>query len=75
LNDGLYNGSKSLIRASNNHQSQWIGWQSGLILEYEINRYLKLSNETYYFEAGDFVKETGDSNNTFYNGLTMWIGF
>ncbi|PIQ16893.1 MAG: hypothetical protein COW66_13990 [Flavobacteriaceae bacterium CG18_big_fil_WC_8_21_14_2_50_34_36] len=75
LNDGLYNGSKSLIRTSNNNQSHWIGWQSGLILEYEINRYLKLSNETYYFVAGDFVKETGDSNNTFYNGLTMWIGF
>ncbi|PKP45717.1 MAG: hypothetical protein CVT95_08315 [Bacteroidetes bacterium HGW-Bacteroidetes-12] len=75
LNDGLYSGSKSLIRASNNNQSRWIGWQSGLKLDYEINRYLKLSSETYYFVAGNFVKETGDSNNTFYNGLTMWIGF
>jgi hypothetical protein len=74
-NDGLYAGSKTLLRASNNGQSRWIGWQSGLKLEYEINRYLKLSNETYYFVAGNFVKETGDSNNTFYNGLTMWIGF
>lgn len=74
-NDGLYAGSKALLRASNNSKNRWIGWQSGLKLEYEINRHMKLSNETYYFVAGDFVKETGDSNNTFYNGLTMWIGF
>ena len=75
LNDGLYSGSKSLLRASSNSQSRWIGWQGGLKLEYEINRHIKLSNETYYFVAGDFVEETGDSNNTFYNGLTLWIGF
>lgn len=75
LNDGLYGGSKALIRISNNNKSRWIGWQAGLKLEYEINRYMKLSNETYYFVAGNFVKETGDYNNTFYNGLSMWIGF
>ena len=75
LNDGLYNGAKFLTRASSNNKSRFIGWQSGLKLEYEINRHLKLSSETYYFVAGDFVKQTGDSKNTFYNGLTMWIGF
>jgi hypothetical protein len=75
LNDGLYGGSKTLLRASNNNQSRWIGWQSGLIVEYEINRYLKLSGHTYYFVSGNFIKETGDSNNIFYNVLTMWIGF
>jgi hypothetical protein len=75
LNDGLYGGSKALLRASNNNQSRWIGWQGGLKLDYEINRYLKLSSETYYFVGGDFVNETGDSNNTFYNALTIWIGF
>lgn len=74
LNDGLYSGSKALLRASNNSKSYFIGWQSGLKLDYEINRYLKLSNETYYFIAGNFVNDTGDSQNTFYNGLTMWIG-
>jgi hypothetical protein len=75
LIDGLYGGSKALLRAPNNNQSRWIGWQSGLIVEYEINRYLKLSGHTYYFVSGSFVKETGDSNNTFYNVVTMWIGF
>ena len=75
LHDGLYGGSKFLLRASGNNQSRFIGWQSGLKLDYEINRYLKLSNETYYFAAGDFVKETGGSNPTFYNGFTVWIGF
>lgn len=75
LNDGLYGGSKSLLRASNNNQSRFIGWQSGLKLDYEINRNIKISNETYYFSAGKFVKETGDSKSTFYNGMTMWIGF
>lgn len=74
LNDGLYAGSKALIRTSNNSKTLWIGWQSGIKLEYEINRYLKLTNETFYFVAGDFVKETGDSNNTFYNGMTLWLG-
>jgi hypothetical protein len=74
-NDGLYGASKALLRASNKNGSRWIGWQSGVIVEYEINRYLKLSGHTYYFVSGNFVKETGDSNNTFYNVLTMWIGF
>jgi hypothetical protein len=75
LNDGLYAGSKALLRASNNNRSRFIGWQSGLKLDYEINRFLKLSSENYYFVAGDFVKETGDAKNTFYSSLTMWIGF
>lgn len=75
LNDGLYSGSKALLRASNNIKAYYIGWQSGLKLEYQMNRYLKLSNETYYFVAGHFVSDTGDSQNTFYNGLTIWIGF
>ncbi len=75
LNDGLYGSSKSLLRASNNSQSRFIGSQSGLKLDYEINRNIKISNETYYFAAGNFVKETGDSKNTFYNGMTLWIGF
>ena len=75
LEDGLYSGSKALLRGNNGSKSRYIGWQIGLKLEYEINRNVKLSNETYYFAAGDFIKETGDSKNTFYNGLTMWIGF
>ena len=75
LNDGLYGGSKALLRASNNSKSRWIGWQSGLKLEYEINRYVKLSNESYFFVAGKFINDTGDAENTFYNGLTMWVGF
>jgi hypothetical protein len=75
LNDGLYNGVKFLTRASNNNTSRFIGWQTGLKLEYEINSNLKLSSETVYFVAEDFVKQTGDSENTFYNAVTMWIGF
>ena len=75
LNDGLYSGSKALLRTSANNKSRWIGWQGGLKLEYEVSRYIKLSNETYYFVAGDFLKQTGESKSTFYNGLTMWIGF
>lgn len=27
------------------------------------------------YVSGDFVKEAGDSNPTFYNGLTIWFGF
>ncbi len=75
LNDGLYNGSKFLTRPSNNNKSRFIGWQSGLKLDYEINRNMKISNETYLFTAGDFIKETGDAENTFYNGMTLWISF
>jgi hypothetical protein len=75
LNDGLYNGAKFLTIAPSNNKSRFIGWQSGLKLDYEINRNLRLSNVTYYFVAGNFVKQTGDTKNTFYNGLTLWIGF
>ena len=62
LNDGLYSGSKALLRPSNDNKSRFIGWQSGLKLDYDLNRYVTLSNETYYFVAGDFVKETGDAD-------------
>ncbi|MCL9806972.1 alginate export family protein [Flavobacterium amniphilum] len=75
LEDGLYNGGKRLILPSNNSNSRFIGFQNGLKLEYEINRNLQLSSETYLFVAGDFVKQSGASKNTFYNGLTIWIGF
>lgn len=75
LNDGLYNGSKFLTRPSNQNKSRFIGWQSGLKLDYELTRNIKISNETYIFVAGNFVKETGDAENTFYNGMTLWIGF
>ncbi len=75
LNDGLYGGSKALLRASNGNKSRFIGWQSGLKLDYELNRFVTFSNETYLFVAGDFIKETGDAENTFYNGFTVWIGF
>lgn len=75
LQDGLYSGSKALLRSADAHLDRYIGWQSGLMLEYEISRNIKISNEMYYFVAGDFIKGTGDSDNTFYNGLTMWIGF
>jgi len=75
LNDGLYAGSKALLRQAGNNNSRWIGWQSGMRLEYLLNRNIKLTNDTYLFVAGDFVKQTGDAKNTFYNGLTMWIGF
>ncbi len=43
----------------------------GLQMDYEINRYLKLSSETYLFPAGDFVKQTGESQTTFYNAITL----
>ncbi len=75
LNDGLYGGSKALLRASNDNKSRFIGWQSGLKLDYELNRNITFSNETYLFMAGDFIKETGDSATTFYNGFTVWVGF
>jgi hypothetical protein len=75
LNDGLYNGGKFLVRPSNNNKNRFIGWQSGLILSYEINRNMKLDNVTYLFTAGDFIKTSGDSKTTFYNGMTLWIGF
>ncbi len=75
LNDGLYNGAKFLIRPSNNNKSRFIGWQSGLIINYQMSRNIKISNATYLFVAGDFIKETGDSKSTFYNGMTLWIGF
>jgi hypothetical protein len=75
LNDGLYNGGKFLVRPSNNNKNRFIGWQSGLILAYEINRNMKLDNVTYLFTAGDFINTSGDSKSTFYNGMTLWIGF
>lgn len=75
LNDGLYNGAKFLTIGSSNNKSRFIGWQSGLIVSYAINRNITLSNVTYYFVGGDFVKQTGDTKNTFFNGLTLWIGF
>lgn len=75
VNDGLYNGGKFLTRASNNNKSRFIGRQSGLIINYQMSRNIKISNATYLFVAGDFIKETGDSKNTIFSALTIWFGF
>lgn len=73
--DGVYNGGRSLIRESGDDLARSLGYQAGAKLDIDFSRHVTLSTETYYFVAGKFIEQTGQSENTFYNAVTLWLGF
>ncbi|WP_411973251.1 alginate export family protein [Sphingobacterium sp. Lzh-3] len=73
LDDGLYSSSRALLRRGDQTNARYIGWQPGVKLEYRFASNLLLSSETYFFAAGQFIKQTGESASTFYNALTLKI--
>lgn len=73
--DGLYTPPRFQIRTADSGSSAYIGSAFGLKILYEINRNIEFEWRSTYFIAGDFVKESGESNNIFYTGPTLEFKF
>lgn len=74
-NDGLYSPPRFLTREANGVEAKHIGDVFGLQIAYAINRNISFDLRTSYFIAGQFIKATGDSENTFYIAPTMSFKF
>ena len=73
--DGLYAPPRFLRREGHEAESRWIGHQPGFEFVYQINRHFKWKSETSYFITGEFIKETGESENLFYFASTLSFKF
>ncbi|MEL7004194.1 MAG: alginate export family protein, partial [Bacteroidota bacterium] len=69
--DGLYAPPRFLVRESSNTSSKKIGNVLGFKVKYEINHNLEFESTSSYFSPGGFIKETGDSESTFYFSSTV----
>lgn len=74
-NDGLYAPPRFLARESNGLSEKHIGDVFGLQISYEINRNISFDLRSSYFIAGEFIKASGNSENTFYIAPTMSFKF
>ncbi|UII77238.1 alginate export family protein [Flagellimonas sp. HMM57] len=74
-NDGLYAPPRFLTREVNGLRTKHIGNVFGLQLSYEVNRNISFDLRSSYFIAGQFIKASGDSENTFYIAPTMSFKF
>ena len=70
-NDGLYRPTRFINRPTDGSQSRFIGHQFGGKLKYEINRNLSFDLDISYFIAGDFLNESGDSENILHLAPTL----
>ncbi len=74
-NDGLYTPPRFLTREANGIRTKHIGDVFGLQVSYEINRNISFDLRSSYFVAGQFIKASGDSENTFYIAPTVSFKF
>ncbi len=73
--DGLYGPPRFLIREGHEAESRHIGHQPGAELVFRIGRHITWSSEVSYFVAGDFIQETGESENIFHFASTLSYRF
>ncbi len=74
-NDGLYSPPRFVARPANGITDKSLGNQLGFKAEYEFNRHLSLELDISYFIAGDFLKESGESENIFHFAPTLSYKF
>ncbi|MBQ4821853.1 alginate export family protein [Aquimarina sp. MMG016] len=74
-NDGLYTPPRFLTREANGIRTKHVGDVFGLKVSYEVNRNISFDLRSSYFIAGEFIKASGDSENTFYIAPTMSFKF
>ena len=73
--DALYTPARFILRDATRGTSAYLGSAFGMKILYEINRNIEFEWRTTYFIAGDFVKESGESNNIFFTGPTLEFKF
>jgi len=73
--DGLYGPPRFLVREGHEAESRYIGHQPGGELRFRIDRHITWRSEASYFVAGDFIQETGESENIFHFASTLSFRF
>lgn len=73
LNDGIYFPSGRLNRKPNGANSRFIGYQTGLQLAYEINRYFSIESSYFHFFNGKFIEEITENQDV--SQLTFTTSF
>ncbi|MEM6263685.1 MAG: alginate export family protein [Bacteroidota bacterium] len=73
--DGYYLPPRFIARPGTGGTSRHLGDALGFQLTYELNRNQSFDVRCSYFIAGEFIEETGSSENTFYVAPTMSVKF
>ena len=73
--DGLYAPPRFQTREANGIADRHIGDVIGLQIDYQAHRNISLNLRSSYFIAGDFIKASGTSENTFYIAPTLSLKF
>lgn len=73
--DGLYGPPRFLIREGHDAESRYIGHQPGAELVLRMGRHITWRSEASYLVAGDFIQETGESENIFHFASTLSYRF
>lgn len=74
-NDGIYATNLSLIYPGSGVSSLFIGTQLSVALDYSPNNYFTISIEGTWFDAGDFIKESGTGKDIIFTALTAQLKF
>ncbi len=74
-NDGVYVPTRFQSRQASGLDAKHLGDAFGLKLTYEINRNLSFDIKSYYFITGEFIEQSGSSENTFHIAPTLEFTF
>jgi hypothetical protein len=74
-NDGIYAVNGKLIYTGQQKKSKKIGHQLGTALEYTPNKFLYVRAELTWFNAGEFLKESGSGKDILMSGITATYKF
>lgn len=74
-NDGYYTPPRFESRGAELGSSAFLGHAIGMKINYYVNRNIYFWWRSGYFIAGDFIKESGTSNNIFYTGPNIEFNF
>lgn len=73
IHDGIYNNAVVLVRSGRNSTARYIGSQPQAQLQWNIDRHITFFAIYAHFFAGEFLQETGPSQDVDY--FTTWITY
>jgi hypothetical protein len=73
IHDGVYNNAVVLVRSGRNSSARYTGSQPQALLQWNIDRHITLIAIYAHFFTGDFLRETGPSQDVDY--FTAWIAY
>ena len=71
--DGIYNNAVGLVRSGRNSNARYIGSQPQAVVEWDIERHIKLVAIYAHFLAGEFLRQSGPGEDVDY--VTTWLTY